>query len=62
VLSPFRLTIGLDRSARRRGVLVSVPDRLKPSPLNLIFRDLSGTPRTLDADHVRWTLFDFDAY
>jgi GNAT superfamily N-acetyltransferase len=62
VVSPFRLTIGLDRSARRRGVLVRVPDRLKPSPLNLIFRDLSGNQRTLDAAHVRWTLFDFDAY
>jgi GNAT superfamily N-acetyltransferase len=61
-LSLLRLRIGLDNAARRKGFFVRVPDRLKPSPLNLIFRDLSGASRTLDADHVRWTLLDFDAY
>jgi GNAT superfamily N-acetyltransferase len=61
-LAPFRLQIGLDRLARRAGVLLPVPDGLKASPLNLIFRDLRGTGRTLDANQVRWTLLDFDAY
>lgn len=61
-VAPFRLRIGLDRAEKRRGAFVPVPDRLKPSPLNLIFRDLRTTQRTLDANHVRWTLFDFDAY
>ena len=61
-LSRLRLSIGLDPAARRKGLFVRVPDRLKPSPLNLIFRDLSGGGRVLDADRVRWTLLDFDAY
>ena len=60
--SPLRLRIGLDRAARSSGVWVKVPDWIKPSPLNLIFRDLGSARRTLDADHVRWTLLDFDAY
>ena len=60
--NPLRLRIGLDRSARRKGFFVAVPDRFKASPLNLIFRDLSGAGRSLDADHVRWSLLDFDAY
>jgi len=65
VLSPLRLRIGLDSAAHSRGLFVRVPDRLKPSPLNLIFRDLKDTGdsrRVLDAAHVRWTLLDFDAY
>ena len=60
--NPLRMRIGLDRGARRSGFFVPVPDRFKPSPLNLIFRDLSCGRRALDADHVRWTLLDFDAY
>ena len=61
-VAPLRLRIGLDRAAAARGVLLPVPDSLKPSPLNLIFRDLTAQRRTLDANHVRWTLLDFDAY
>jgi GNAT superfamily N-acetyltransferase len=61
-LTPLRLRIGLDRRAQSRGVFARVPDALKPSPLNLIFRDLGAARRTLDAEHVRWTLLDFDAY
>jgi GNAT superfamily N-acetyltransferase len=62
VWNPLRMQIGLDRAARRKGFSVRVPDRLKPSPLNLIFHDVSGAGRSLDAEHVRWSLLDFDAY
>jgi hypothetical protein len=62
VWNPLRLRIGLDRAARRNGLFVPVPDRWKPSPLNLIFRDLTGAGRALDAGRVRWTLLDFDAF
>jgi GNAT superfamily N-acetyltransferase len=59
---PLRMWIGLDPRLRRRGVLAPLPDRLKPSPLNLIFRDLAGKQRRLDRDTTRFTLLDFDAY
>lgn len=59
---PFRLWIGLDPDLERRGVFVPLPDRLKPSPLNLIFRDLTAKQRRLDRGATRFTLLDFDAY
>ncbi len=59
---PFRMWIGLDPQLGRRGVLAPLPDRFKPSPLNLIFRDLAGTQRSLSRASTRFTLLDFDAY
>ena len=59
---PLRMWIGLDPHLERRGVLAPLPDRLKPSPLNLIFRDLAGKNRQLDRATTRFTLLDFDAY
>lgn len=61
-LQPLRMWIGLDPKLQRRGVLAPLPDRLKPSPLNLIFRDLTGKGRKLDRATTRITLLDFDAY
>ena len=59
---PFRMWIGIDPRLQRRGVLAPLPDRLKPSPLNLIFRDLTAGQRRLSRDTARFTLLDFDAY
>jgi GNAT superfamily N-acetyltransferase len=59
---PFRMWIGIDPHLRRRGVLAPLPDRFKPSPLNLIFLDLTGQQRQLCRDTTRFTLLDFDAY
>lgn len=59
---PFRMWIGIDPHLQRRGVLAPLPDRLKPSPLNLIFRDLTAQQRRLSRDTTRFTLLDFDAY
>jgi GNAT superfamily N-acetyltransferase len=58
----FRMWIGIDPQLHRRGVLARLPDRLKPSPLNMIFRDLTGEQRRLNRDTTRFTLLDFDAY
>ena len=58
----FRMWIGIDPHLQRRGVLAPLPDRLKPSPLNLIFRDLTAKQRRLRRDTTRFTLLDFDAY
>lgn len=56
---PVTLFIGRDPGGKARGL--AIPDRLKPSPLNLIFLDLRGR-RTLDAAGVRFRVADFDAY
>ena len=61
-LKPLRSWIEFDPHLSKSGVLAALPDRLKPSPLNSIFRDLTGKGRALDRASLRFTLLDFDAY
>jgi len=57
------LHIGLDPSWQQIQPLhINIPLRFRPSPLNLIFLDLTGKGRTLDAYSVRFRAIDFDAY
>ena len=63
VRNPLRLWMGLDASRRWRGEpWLPLPDRLRPSPLNLIYRDLREPGRTLDPRRVVFSVLDFDAY
>lgn len=53
--------IGLDPCIRWNGSLyVNVPMRFRPSPLNLIFKDLTEKNRELSPDRVRFQAMDFD--
>jgi hypothetical protein len=56
------LWIGLSPDKKSKGIMFELPDRLKPSPLNLIFRDLKGDIGNIDKEKVHFELFDFDAY
>jgi hypothetical protein len=47
---------------RSIGYHINIPMRFRPSPLNLIFRDLTDGRRILDAPKVRFRAIDFDAY
>jgi hypothetical protein len=40
---------------------ILVPERFRPIPLNLIYRDLNGR-NALDAAAVKFWAMDFDAY
>jgi len=58
---PMKIWIGIDERFDRKGKLyVNIPMRLRPSPLNLIFKDLKGEGRTLNAENVRFQAIDFD--
>ncbi|MBL8001416.1 MAG: GNAT family N-acetyltransferase [Flavobacteriales bacterium] len=58
---PFRIWVGLDKGLRWGGrPYLNIPMRLRPSPLNLIFKDLTGQGRTLDPAMVRFQALDFD--
>lgn len=62
-LSPLRLSIGLIPSGvASGGVYFDIPKRLRPSPLNLIYRSLSGRVPTIASGSVFFTFLDFDAY
>ncbi len=56
--APLALHVGINANVAFRGL--PLPERLRESPLNLIYRDLTGVART---DEVRRLEFvDFDAY
>lgn len=60
---PVRLFIGLapDASARYWNY-ASIPMRLRPSPLNLIWRGFTPRAPQLDPTRIQFTFLDFDAY
>lgn len=61
--SPLRLFIGLapDASANYWNY-ASIPTRLRPSPLNLIWRAFTPRAAKLDPARIQFTFLDFDAY
>jgi len=62
-LSPGRLWIGLDATRDwSRYAYMNLPRRLRPSPLTLVFSDLSGRGRKLDVDRVHVEAIDLDAF
>lgn len=61
--APLRLYLGLrPDSVGTPAGYVSIPRRLRPSPLNLIYRSLSGRVPQLDAARIHFSFLDFDAY
>jgi GNAT superfamily N-acetyltransferase len=62
-LSPLRLFIGLAPDAGSSyWNYASIPMRLRPSPLNLIYRSFSPRVSRLDPARIQFTFLDFDAY
>lgn len=62
-LSPLRLFLGLmPDSERRARSYIDIPRRLRPSPLNLIYRSLTNSVAQLDPARIRFSFLDFDAY
>jgi len=61
--NPLTLWIGLDSSCDwDRSYYINLPDRFKASPLNFVFKDLSGLGRTLAPHKIKFSLLDFDAF
>lgn len=62
-LSPLRLFLGLvPHDAGGLARYAEIPQRMRPSPLNLIFRSLTAAPVKLEAGHIAFSFLDFDAY
>lgn len=63
IISPLRLFIGLvPESACKFQYYFDIPLRLRPSPLNFIYRSLSQRVRELEKGRVSLSFLDFDAY
>jgi len=62
-LSPLRLLIGLAPDAGASWWnYASIPQRLRPSPLNLIYRSFTPRVSALDPSRIQFSFLDFDAY
>lgn len=60
---PLRVWFGLDPSIDwGASTFLPIPARLRPSPLNLVFRDLSGGSGTPDPDRLYFHGLDMDAF
>ncbi|HYE29548.1 MAG TPA: GNAT family N-acetyltransferase [Allosphingosinicella sp.] len=61
--APLRVWLGLDPAVDWSGsAFLSVPRRLRPSPLNLVYRDLTGGGFLPDPDRIVFRGLDFDAF
>jgi predicted N-acetyltransferase YhbS len=61
--SPVRLWVGADPTRNWSGSgYVDVPQRFWPSPLHLLFKDLTDRNRPFDPRAVRYEVCDYDAY
>ncbi|MGZ8286016.1 MAG: GNAT family N-acetyltransferase [Allosphingosinicella sp.] len=60
---PLRVWLGLDPGVEWKGSdFLPIPTRLRPSPLNLVFKDLTGGGFFPDPDRIVFRGIDFDAY
>lgn len=60
---PITLWIGINASINwSKAMYFNVPTRMRPSPLNFIFKDLTKANRKLEYTKVLFNAFDFDAY
>jgi hypothetical protein len=62
-INPLKLFLGIDRNIDwKKSSYYNLPNRFRPSPLNLIFKDLSGKGLKLDISSLQFRAIDFDAY
>ncbi|HYG48918.1 MAG TPA: GNAT family N-acetyltransferase [Allosphingosinicella sp.] len=60
---PLRLWLGLDPDVDwSASAFLPIPMRLRPSPLNLVYKDLTGGSFVPDADRIVFRSLDFDAF
>ena len=57
------LYVGLDNSINwKKSLYFDVPNKFKSSPLNLIFKDLTGKGMKMEKETVKFQVIDFDGY
>lgn len=62
-VQPVRIWMGLDEQLSwKRKIFFQFPNKLKPSPLNLIFRNLTKSGDLPEVSQIKFMSLDFDAY
>jgi len=60
--APLRLFLGLVPQGELSALYAGIPSRLRPSPLNLIYKPLATTVQCIATEGARISFIDFDAY
>ena len=60
--SSIKLWIGLANNLKTTGAFIVMPQRMRPSPLNLIFKNLNESIPKIEKEDILFELIDFDAY
>lgn len=60
--SLINLWIGMSNSVKTKGLFIDLPEKFKPAPLNLLYKDLQGTLPDLSKEDIFFELLDFDAF
>lgn len=58
----FTVWIGLAKNIKSNGVFINLPQKLKPAPLNLIFKSLTNDVAIPNTESLLFELIDFDIY
>jgi GNAT superfamily N-acetyltransferase len=58
----IKMTIGLNLESKKKFLKINLPDKFKPSPLNLIFKSLGNSDSEINSSSIYFELMDFDAY
>lgn len=58
--NPVKMAIGFNLG--KPSLSINLPDKFKPSPLNLIFRNISGQALSINKTNCYFEAIDFDAY
>lgn len=62
-LNPLRIWMGVDENINwKSSKFFNFPERLKPSPLCLIYKDITGGNRQLHPELIKYHTIDFDAF
>ena len=56
------LFLGLIPEYKNKNLFLNIPDILKPSPLNFLYKDITGTNNIIDKKSCFFSYLDFDAY
>lgn len=61
-LNPFNMWIGLNNNLEDKLMSFNFPEILKPSPLNLIIKDLNSNETNLSKKDIKFNLIDFEIF
>ena len=61
-LNPFNMWIGLNNNLKNTKMSFNFPEILKPSPSNLIIKDLKSEETNLSKEDIKFNLIDYEMY